>query len=67
MPKLFRIQAISHTTPARTEEGFEIASPFRKREKVPEPLSTAVLVAAAIAILAFLISMVGLVQIHGPR
>ena len=45
----------------------ENASPFPNRRKVKDPIATVVLAAAAVAMLAFLISMLGLFQIHGPR
>jgi len=44
----------------------ELTSPFPKRRKMKDPMATALLAAAAVAILAFLISMLGLLQIHGP-
>jgi pSer/pThr/pTyr-binding forkhead associated (FHA) protein len=54
--------------PAETSErpaDFENASPFPSRQKAKDPMATAVLAAAAVAILAFLISLLGLLQIHG--
>jgi hypothetical protein len=45
----------------------ELTSPFPNRRKMKDPMATALLAAAAVAILAFLISMLGLLQIHGPR
>lgn len=45
----------------------ELTSPFPNRQKMREPMTTALLAAAAVAILAFFISMLGLLQIHGPR
>ena len=45
---------------------FANASPFPNRQKEKDPAATAILAAAAVAILAFLISMLGLLQIHAP-
>ena len=56
--------------PAETSEkpaDFANASPFPNRQKQKDPVATAILAAAALAILAFLVSMLGLFQIHGPR
>lgn len=56
--------------PAATSEkpaDFANASPFPERQKAKDPTATAILAAAALAVLAFLISMLGLLQIHGPR
>ena len=56
--------------PAETSEkpaDFANASPFPNRQKEKNTIATAILAAAAVAILAFLISMLGLLQIHGPR
>jgi len=55
--------------PAETSEkpaDFANASPFPNRQKEKNTIATAILAAAAVAILAFLISMLGLLQIHGP-
>ncbi len=55
--------------PAETSEkpaDFANASPFPNRQKAKNSVATAILAAAAVAILAFLISMFGLLQIHGP-
>jgi pSer/pThr/pTyr-binding forkhead associated (FHA) protein len=55
--------------PAETSEkpaDFANASPFPNRQKEKDTVATAVLVAAAVAIAAFLASMLGLLQIHGP-
>lgn len=46
---------------------FTNASPFPNRVKAKDAVATAVLAAAALAILAFLVSLLGLFQIHGPR
>ena len=56
--------------PAETSEkpaDFANASPFPNRQKKTDTVATAVLAAAALAILAFLVSMLGLLQIHGPK
>jgi pSer/pThr/pTyr-binding forkhead associated (FHA) protein len=55
--------------PAETSEkpaDFANASPFPNRQKEKDTVATAVLAAAAVAIVAFLVSMLGLLQIHGP-
>lgn len=55
--------------PAETSEkpaDFANASPFPNRQKAKDPTATAILAAAALAVLAFLVSMLGLLQIHGP-
>ena len=56
--------------PAETSEkpaDFANASPFPNRKKEKDTVATAVLAAAAVAVLAFLLSMLGLLQIHAPR
>jgi len=56
--------------PAETSEkpaDFTNASPFPNRQKAKDPVATAVIAAAAIAVLAFLVSLLGLLQIHGPK
>lgn len=66
LPEADRIEA----RPApRSEkpEGFANASPFSQRQKRKDPRLIAVLAAAAVAALAFLIAMLGLFQMHGPR
>jgi predicted component of type VI protein secretion system len=45
---------------------FANASPFPNRRKEKDRLATVALVVAAVAILAFLLSMVSLLQVHGP-
>ncbi len=45
---------------------FANASPFPNRQKEKDQMSTAILAVAAVAVLAFLISMLGLLQIHAP-
>ena len=46
---------------------FANASPFHDREKEKDTLGTAVFAAAALAILAFLVSMLGLLQMQAPK
>ena len=46
---------------------FANASPFPNRQKEKDPTATAILAAAAVAILAFPHSMLGLLQIHAPQ
>jgi len=56
--------------PSETSEkpaDFANASPFPHRKKEKDRVATAILVAAAVAILAFLLSIVSLVQISGPK
>jgi predicted component of type VI protein secretion system len=56
--------------PAATSEkpvDFANASPFPKGKKEKDTVGRAILVAAAVAILAFLLSMLSLLQIHGPQ
>lgn len=60
----------TETRPAETSEkpaDFANASPFPNRQKEKDPAATAILAVAALAILVFLISMLGLFQIHGPK
>jgi pSer/pThr/pTyr-binding forkhead associated (FHA) protein len=45
---------------------FSNASPFTKRTRKQDPMGKAILAAAAIAILAFLLSMIGLLQMQAP-
>ena len=56
--------------PAATSEkpaDFANASPFPYRREEVDVIGTMVLGVAALAIVAFLASMLGLLQIHGPR
>ena len=56
--------------PAETSEkpaDFANASPFPHRREEVDVIATMVLGVAALAIVAFLASMLGLLQIHGPR
>ena len=55
--------------PAQTSEkpaNFTNASPFPNRRE-EDMVATVVLAVAAFAIVAFLVSMLGLLQVHGPR
>ena len=66
MPDAGEIEA----RPAQTSEkpaDFANASPFPNRRKEKDMVATVVLAVAALAIVAFLVSMLGLLQIHGPR
>lgn len=56
--------------PAETSEkptDFANASPFPNRKTEKDKMATGILAAAAVAVLAFLLSMLSLLQIHGPR
>ncbi|MBA3543325.1 MAG: FHA domain-containing protein [Chthoniobacterales bacterium] len=46
---------------------FANASPFPNRQKEKDVVATAVMAVGVVAILGFLISLLGLLQIHGPR
>ena len=66
MPNAGEIEA----RPAETSEkpaDFANASPFPNRRDEVDVVATMVLGVAALAIVAFLVSMLGLLQIHGPR
>ena len=66
MPNAGEIEA----RPAETSEkpvDFANASPFPNRREEVDVVATMVLGVAALAIVAFLVSMLGLLQIHGPR
>jgi hypothetical protein len=55
--------------PAQTSDkpaDFANASPFPNRRE-EDMVATVVLAVAALAIVAFLVSMLGLLQVHGPR
>ena len=55
--------------PTQTSEkpaNFANASPFPNRQE-EDLVATVVLAVGALAIVAFLVSMLGLLQIHGPR
>ncbi len=66
----FSVAGEIEARPAETSEkpaNFDNASPFPKRQSENDPVAIATMAAAAVAILAFLISMAGLLQIHEPR
>jgi hypothetical protein len=65
LPAADEIEARPAETSARPAD-FANASPFPNRQKEKDTVATAILAAAALAILAFLLSMLGLFQIHGP-
>ena len=46
---------------------FTNASPFPNRQKEKDTVATAIMAAAALAIFAFLVSILGLFQIHAPK
>ena len=55
--------------PAETSDkpaDFTNASPFPNRQTQNDRVAIAILAAAALAVIAFLLSMLGLLQIHGP-
>jgi predicted component of type VI protein secretion system len=55
--------------PAETSEkpaDFANASPFPNRQKEKDTVATAILAAAALAVIAFLLSMFALLKIHAP-
>jgi len=55
--------------PAQTSEkpaDFANASPFSNRRTEKDMMATAVLAMAVLAIVVFLVSMLGLLQVHGP-
>jgi pSer/pThr/pTyr-binding forkhead associated (FHA) protein len=65
LPEAGEIEARSAETSEKPAD-FANASLFPNRKKEKDTIGTAVLAAAAVAILAFLHSMLGLLQIHGP-
>src|SRR5438105_1578832 len=65
LPEAGEIEARPAETSAKPAD-FANASPFPHRKKDKDTVATAVLAAAAAAIVAFLLSMLGLLQIHGP-
>jgi hypothetical protein len=65
LPEALAIEALPAERSERPAD-FTNASPFPNRQKERDPAAAAILAAAALAILAFLISMLGLFQIHGP-
>ena len=64
LPDPVEIAALAETSEKPAD--FKNASPFPNRRTEKDPAATAILAAAALAILAFLVSMLGLFQIHGP-
>ena len=64
LPNPGEIEALAETS--ERPANFTNASPFPNRRTEKDPAAIAILAAAALAILAFLISMLGLFQIHGP-
>ena len=66
LPEAGEIEARLADTSERPAD-FANASPFPNRQNVKDPVATAVVAAAAVAILAFFVSLLGLLQIHGPR
>ena len=65
LPPVEEIAAQSAQTSAAPID-FENASPFPRRAKKRDPVQTAVLVAAGVALLAFLGSMVAVLAMHAP-
>ena len=51
---------------AKSRRNFANASPFPNRRE-EDMVATVVLAVGALAIVAFLVSMLGLLQVHGPR
>lgn len=64
LPGPGEIEALAETSERPAD--FTNASPFPNRRTEKDPTATVILAAAALAILAFLVSMLGLFQIHGP-
>lgn len=65
LPVLEQVEALPAEVSARPAD-FANASPFQKRRLQQDPVRTAIYGAAALAILAFLGSMVALAQMHAP-
>ena len=65
LPNAGEIEARPAETSKRPAD-FANASPFPNRRE-EDMVATVVLAVAALAIVAFLVSMLGLLQIHGPR
>jgi hypothetical protein len=65
LPPLERIEARSAESSAAPVD-FENASPFPRRTKHRDPVRTGVLIAAAVALLAFIASMVAVLTMHAP-
>lgn len=66
LPEANAIEARPATVRARPVY-FAHASPFPRRQPAGHAVGSAALAAAVLAILAFIISMFGLLQIHGPK
>jgi pSer/pThr/pTyr-binding forkhead associated (FHA) protein len=66
LPEAGEIEARPGETSEKPAD-FANASPFPNRQKQKDTVATAILAAAALAVLAFLISMLGLFQIHSPH
>jgi len=65
LPALSEAEALPAEVSARPE-GFANASPFPKRKEEKDPVRTALLAAAALAILALVASLLSLVQMRPP-
>ena len=65
LPNAGEIEARPEETSEKPTD-FANASPFPNRREEVDVVATVVLGAAALAIVAFLVSMLGLLQIHGP-
>lgn len=65
LPDAAEIEARPAESSAKPAD-FTNASPFPNRQKEKDPMATAVLAVGALAILAFVISLLGLLQIRGP-
>jgi predicted component of type VI protein secretion system len=63
-PEVGEIEALTETSERPAD--FTNASPFPNRRTEKDPAATAILAVAALAILAFLVTMLGLFQIHDP-
>jgi pSer/pThr/pTyr-binding forkhead associated (FHA) protein len=65
LPRMQEIEARPAEASAAPAD-FTNASPFQRRKKQRDAISTAILAAAAIAVLAFLASMVAVITMHAP-
>jgi pSer/pThr/pTyr-binding forkhead associated (FHA) protein len=65
LPPMEQIEAKGAQTSAAPVD-FENASPFPRRTKARDPVQTGVLIAAAVALLAFVASMVAVLAMHPP-
>jgi len=66
LPNASEIEARPTETSEKPAD-FANASPFPRRQEEAEVVATMLLGVAALAIVAFFVSMLGLLQIHGPR